>query len=158
VQGRGDPSYVERLERRAAELGVRHRVEFTSEPRERLPDLYAGADAVLFPVQWDEPWGLVPLEAMAVGRPVIASGTGGSAEYLRHEDNCLIYGPRNDAEQLARAVERLAGDAALGARLRDGGLSTAPRFTERRYNEAIAGALAEACGAPAAVRHYAAAP
>jgi glycosyltransferase involved in cell wall biosynthesis len=158
VQGSGDPAYAERLERRAAELGVRHRVEFTSEPRQRLPELYAQADAVLFPVQWDEPWGLVPLEAMAVGRPVIATGTGGSAEYLRHEHNCLIYEPRNSAADLARAVERLASDAALRARLRDGGLSTAPRFTERRYNEAIAAALAEACGAPAATRHYAAAP
>jgi glycogen synthase len=158
VQGRGDPAYVERLERRAAELGVRHRVEFTSEPRERLPELYAEADAVLFPVQWDEPWGLVPLEAMAVGRPVIATGTGGSAEYLRHEHNCLIYEPRHDAAELARAVERLAHNAALRERLRDGGLSTAPLFTERRYNEAIAAALAEACGAPAEIRHYAAAP
>jgi glycosyltransferase involved in cell wall biosynthesis len=158
VQGRGDPAYVERLGRRAVELGVRHRVEFTREPRERLPALYEEADAVLFPVQWDEPWGLVPIEAMAVGRPVIASGTGGSSEYLRHEDNCLIYEPRSDAAQLARAVERLANDAALRARVRDGGLTTAPRFTERRYNEAIAAALAEACGARAEIRHYAAAP
>jgi len=158
VQGRGDPAYVERLERRAAELQVRRRVEFTSEPRERLPDLYAEADALLFPVQWDEPWGLVPLEAMAVGTPVIATGTGGSAEYLRHEHNCLVYAPRNSAEELAAAVERLACDPALREHLRQGGLATAPRFTERRYNEAIAAALAGACGAPPEVHHYAAAP
>jgi glycosyltransferase involved in cell wall biosynthesis len=158
IQGGGDPVYFERLIHRAAEEDVVDRVEFTSEPRERLAELYAEADAVLFPVQWDEPWGLVPLEAMAVGRPVIATGTGGSAEYLSHEHNCLIYEPRGDAAELARAVERLASDASLRERLRDGGLRTAPHFTERRYNEAIARALVEACGAPAEIRHYAAAP
>jgi glycosyltransferase involved in cell wall biosynthesis len=158
LQGRGDPAYVRRLEQRADELGVRGRMEFWAAPRDQLAGVYAEADAVLFPVQWDEPWGLVPLEAMAVGRPVIATGTGGSAEYLRHEDNCLVYTPRNSARDLARAVERLAADPALRARLRDGGLATAPRFTERRYNEAIAAALDEASGACREDRHYAAAP
>jgi glycosyltransferase involved in cell wall biosynthesis len=95
---------------------------------------------------------------MAVGRPVIATGTGGSAEYLRHEHNCLLYEPRGDAAELARAVDHLARNPALRACLRDGGLRTAPLFTERRYNDAIAAALAEPCGAPAEIRHYAAAP
>src|SRR4051812_2581343 len=47
--------------------------------RDAVRDAYAAANAVLFPVTWPEPFGLVPLEAMAVGRPVIATGTGGSA-------------------------------------------------------------------------------
>jgi len=98
---------------------------------------------------------------MAVGRPVVASGTGGSAEYLTDEENCLIYTPRNDARALAEAVDRLAGDADLRARLRDAGLNTAPRFTERRYNEAIAAALdevAERDGARGPGHLYSAAP
>ncbi|HET8673560.1 MAG TPA: glycosyltransferase family 4 protein [Thermoleophilaceae bacterium] len=143
IQGRGDPAYVERLRALADELGVLGRIEFSAAPRERLVDVYADADVLLFPVQWDEPWGLVPLEAMAVGRPVVASGTGGSAEYLRHEENCLVYSPRGSAEELAGSVRRLAADPALRGRLHQGGLATAPRFTERRYNEAIAGALDE---------------
>jgi glycosyltransferase involved in cell wall biosynthesis len=140
LQGRGDPAYVETLP-------ITDRVTFSSEPRERLRDVYADHDVVLFPVQWEEPWGLVPLEAMAVGRPVVASGTGGSAEYLRQEENALIYSPRNSPEALAAAVTRLADDPALRSRLRDGGLPTAARYTERRYNEAIENALAEATGA-----------
>lgn len=135
VQGDGDPDYVDRLRD--------VRVAFSGEPRERLPAVYAGGDAVVFPVQWAEPWGLVPLEAMAVGRPVVASGTGGSAEYLRHEENCLIYEPAESASALAAAVERLAGDAALRDRLRAGGLATAARFSEGSYNRAIAAALDE---------------
>jgi glycosyltransferase involved in cell wall biosynthesis len=150
IQGSGDPSYVERLKQRAAELGVLDRIEFSRAPRERLGEVYADADAVLFPVQWDEPWGLVPIEAMAVGRPVIATGSGGSGEYLCHEDNCLIYSPRNSAQALAEAATRLAGDPSLRARLRDGGLAIAARFTERRYNEAIAAALDELVARPGA--------
>jgi glycosyltransferase involved in cell wall biosynthesis len=150
IQGRGDPAYVERLEARARELGVLDRIEFSTRPRDQLAAVYADADAVLFPVQWEEPWGLVPLEAMSVGRPVIASGTGGSAEYLEHERNCLIYSPRNLGRPLADAVARLASDAGLRERLRDGGLATAPRFTERHYNEAIAAALDEVAAGPGA--------
>ena len=144
VQGRGDDDHLRALRDRAAARGVAERVHFSAEPRARLRDVYAAADALLFPVQWEEPWGLVPLEAMAVGRPVIATGTGGSKEYLRHERNCLVYEPRESAVALATAVRRLAGDDSLRTRLREGGLETAARFTETAYNEAIEGALERA--------------
>jgi glycosyltransferase involved in cell wall biosynthesis len=141
LQGGGDEGYLDELRRRARDLGVAERVRFLSEPRDRLPAVYADADAVLFPVQWDEPFGLVPLEAMAVGRPVIATGTGGSGEYMRDGENCLLFEPRDSAEALAAAVRRLGGDPGLRARLREGGLETAARYTETLYNEAIARAI-----------------
>ena len=139
LQGSGDERYVERL--RARGTG---RIEFSAVPRERLREVYADADALVFPVQWDEPWGLVPLEAMAVGRPVVATGTGGSGEYLEHESNCLIYEPRDSPAALADAVRRLAADENLRERLRTTGLATAARYTERAYNEAIERALLDA--------------
>jgi glycogen synthase len=89
-------------------------------------------------VLWEEPWGLVPLEAMAVGRPVVATGSGGSAEYMRHEQNCLIFKPRDDPAALADAVRRVAGDAALRRRLRENGFETARRHTEDAFNQAVA--------------------
>ncbi len=138
LQGGGDPAYVEELRTHAGSLGVGERVLFAAQPRERIADLYAEADVVVFPVQWEEPWGLVPLEAMAVGRPVVATGTGGSAEYLRDGENCLIFRPRHSPDALAAAVRRLASDEPLRARLRTGGAETAAPFTERRYNERIA--------------------
>jgi glycosyltransferase involved in cell wall biosynthesis len=144
--GSGDPGYVADLRRRAEAAGTAARIRFATAPRDELSGAYAAADAVLFPVQWDEPWGLVPLEAMAVGRPVVATGTGGSGEYLRDGENCLLYSPRDCARALAAAVERLAGDAALRERLRLAGAETAARFTERGYNEAIAAALERAAG------------
>jgi glycosyltransferase involved in cell wall biosynthesis len=140
VQGTGDEDYLRQLRERAPA----GRVTFSTEPRERLPKIYAAADAVLFPVQWEEPWGLVPLEAMAVGRPVIASGTGGSSEYLHHEWNCLVYEPRDSPASLAAAVERMAADEDLRARLRENGFATARRYTESGYNALIEQALEEA--------------
>jgi glycosyltransferase involved in cell wall biosynthesis len=142
IQGSGGNSpYVQLLRARASELGALDRVTFSSRPRAELPAVYADADALLFPVQWDEPWGLVPLEAMAVGRPVVATGTGGSREYLEHERNCLVFTPRDSPEALATAVRRLAADEGLRERLRREGLATAARFTEQAYNDAIERAL-----------------
>ena len=121
VAGSGDRRLEHALRRGGADLlGALDPSELAFE--------YARADAVLFPVEWAEPWGLVPLEAMAVGRPVIATGTGGSAEYLRDGENCLLVEPAQP-EQLRAAVARLAGDPELRARLRAGGLATAREHT-----------------------------
>jgi glycogen(starch) synthase len=142
IQGSGGAEgYREELRSHATALGLGSRVEFSAVERARLPDLLGDADALLFPVQWDEPWGLVPLEAMAVGRPVVATGTGGSREYLTHERNCLIYSPKDSATELASAVRRLSDDSELRDRLRTGGFDTSARFTESAYNDAIARAL-----------------
>jgi glycosyltransferase involved in cell wall biosynthesis len=142
VLGSGDDTYLGELRALAERLGVAARVEFGQRPREQLPVAYAEADALLFPARWEEPWGLVPLEAMAVGTPVVATGTGGSGEYLRDRDNALVVGA--DAGALAGAVRHLAADADLRGRLRGGGFETAARYSERAYNEAIAAALERA--------------
>lgn len=137
VDGPGDQSHRAELEQRVAELGLTGRVTFSKRPRERLRELFGDSDVVLFPVQWDEPWGLVPLEAMAVGTPVAATGAGGSGEYLRHERNSLIFDRSEGAPALAGAVMRLSDDADLRARLRRGGLATAERYTAHAFNEAV---------------------
>ena len=131
VAGAGD-------DRLAAELGSHPRVHLAGalEPRE-LRDAYAEADVVLFPSEWHEPWGLVPLEAMAVGRPVVATGTGGSAEYLERGVNCLLHAPADPAG-LAAAVHRLAGDRDLRRRLREAGFATAARHTLSGFANRVA--------------------
>lgn len=128
ILGMGDARYGARLDRLAKRLGVAERVRFGAVPRGQLQSRFVAADAFLFPVLWDEPFGLVPIEAMACGTPVIATGTGGSAEFLEHERNCLLV-PRYDARALAAAVDRLASDSGLRARLAEGGLKTAREFT-----------------------------
>jgi glycosyltransferase involved in cell wall biosynthesis len=137
VIGGFDAAEEARLRRLASDAGVSERVNFAGQlGRAEIVKAYGDADAVVFPVRWEEPWGLVPLEAMARGRPVVATGRGGSAEYLRDEENCLLF-EADDAGALAAALSRLESDAGLRARLRRGGLETAPRHTEEIFNEAV---------------------
>jgi glycosyltransferase involved in cell wall biosynthesis len=148
VVGTGDPSYEAELRHLAAALGVGERVRLRGPRRAaEMARVMAEADAVLFPVRWAEPWGRVPLEAMATGRPVIATGRGGSAEYLRDGENALLAAP-DDAGALAAAVGRLAADPALRAALRRAGRTTAERHPIARAHEAARVALEEAVSGP----------
>jgi glycosyltransferase involved in cell wall biosynthesis len=138
IIGEGDPVADQRLRAQADRLDVTDRVRIEGfRPRAELPAAYEQADVTIFPVVWEEPWGLVPLESMALGRPVIATGRGGSGEYLRHEDNALLF-EAGDADALAAAVKRLAHDPGLRARLHAGGSKTAPIYTEDVFNGAVA--------------------
>lgn len=136
IAGGGSAAEEQSLRDVAHRYGVQDRITWRGPvAREDLPGLYAAHDAVLFPVVWDEPFGLVPLEAMGIGRPVIATGRGGSGEYLRDGENCLLH-PAQDAVALAGAVRRLAGDESLRSHLRRQGLLTAGRLTSQRYGRA----------------------
>jgi glycogen synthase len=138
IIGEGDPAAEQSLRARADRLGVADRIRLEGfRTRAGLPSAYEAADVTIFPVSWEEPWGLVPLESMALGRPVIATGRGGSGEYLRHEDNALLYEAGNP-DALAAAVKRLAHDPGLRARLHVGGSKTAPLYTEEIFNAAVA--------------------
>ena len=127
LAGPGSPAQRDALERRAAELGVADRVRFRVVPRSVLATEYQRADALLFPSRWQEPFGLTPLEAMACSTPVVGTALGGSAEFLRHEVNCLVV-PPEDPEAMAAAVRRLAVDGGLRNRLMAAGPATASRF------------------------------
>jgi glycosyltransferase involved in cell wall biosynthesis len=82
---------------------------------------------------------------MALGRPVIATARGGSAEYLRDEVNALVV-ERDDPAAVAAAVRRLAEDRDLRARLREGGLTTAATYTADRFHRHLESALRSAVG------------
>jgi glycosyltransferase involved in cell wall biosynthesis len=145
IVGEGDPGAEAELREQARRLGVADRIRLEGfRSRAGLPAAYEEADVVVFPVIWEEPWGLVPIEAMALGRPVVATGRGGSGEYLRDGQNALLF-EAGDAGALAGAVTRLAGDPALRARLREGGAATAPLHTEDVFNAAVLREVEAAC-------------
>lgn len=144
IDGDGDRRHATELAALTDRLGLGSRVQFRCSPPEAVPDSYAAADVVLFPVLWEEPWGLVPLEAMASGRPVVASlAGGGAAEYLRDGENCLQFAP-DDPSAMAATVRRVAEDAELRTRLVTAGRKTAARFTEQAFDEAVERELEQA--------------
>jgi len=144
IVGDGDAGYRKTLSDRASELGVSDRVQFASAvSHEQTIDEYRAADALIFPVEWPEPFGLVPLEAMAVGVPVVATGRGGSADYLEHGVNSLLF-QAGEAAGLAAAIATLAVDSELRERLRAGGRQTAASHTAEAFNRAAAQELAAA--------------
>lgn len=147
VAGSGPESLLADLRALGEQLGVADRVRLVGAvERTDVPALYEAHDAVVFPVIWEEPWGLVPLEAMALGRPVVASGRGGSSEYLRDGENCLLH-TAEDPASIADAVRRLAADEALRERLLAGGLQAASHYTESRFNAAALDQLLAAMSA-----------
>lgn len=125
--GRGAEGERARLRCLAERLGLSDRVTFGSLERDELASRYHSADALVFPSEWDEPFGLVPLEAMACGTPVVATGVGGSGEFLQDGYNCVQFSA-GDPEGLAAAVRTLASDAELRDELVRGGRRTAEQL------------------------------
>ena len=151
IHGDGDAAHGNQLRAVAGQLGVGARLRFSVSDHVEVPAAIANCDALVFPVNWEEPWGLVPLEAMATGRPVVAARSGGgAAEYLQPERNCLAFAP-GDAGGLAAAIRRLADDEALRAALVRGGTATAGRLSERAFVEGLEAEL-EAAVAAGAIR------
>jgi glycosyltransferase involved in cell wall biosynthesis len=85
--------------------GVKRRYvgEVTGRPKW---ELYAGARALLFPIQWPEPFGLVMIESMAAGTPVVAIGHGSVPEVIAHGETGLIVPPDADLATLVDATRR----------------------------------------------------
>ncbi|HUT37393.1 MAG TPA: glycosyltransferase family 4 protein [Planctomycetota bacterium] len=107
------------LEGLVARYGLRPEVEFSGHlPDGELPGVYARARLAVY-VPIDEPFGLIPLEAMACGTPVIASDHGGSLETVVHGETGLHVNPFQP-EAIAAAIRELYFDdariAAMGAR------------------------------------------
>jgi glycogen(starch) synthase len=115
----GTGTYRSALEARAASLGLDGRVRFLGFVDEkRLRGLYAAADLVVVPSLY-EPFGLVALEAMATGTPVLASDTGGLREIVDHGVTGVRFVP-GAASSLAIEAARLLTDGSLARRLATG--------------------------------------
>ena len=110
--------YFERLKRMSAQ---RNDIEFVVSPGDSaLHNLYANCYAVLFPA-FNEDWGMVPLEANAHGKPVIATDCGGPRYSQRNGQTGFLVPPA--ASSFAAAMQRLAENpdltSDLGGRARE---------------------------------------
>src|SRR5204862_6351622 len=70
-------------------------------------DLLGRAKAVLFPIDWDEPFGLVMTESMACGTPVIATPRGSVPEVIVDGETGFVVDPEDYPGQAAAALERV---------------------------------------------------
>ncbi len=112
---RDDPE-ARRLAALAKELDVIDRVELRGRiDREHVAPLIRSADVVVCS-PWYEPFGIVPLEAMACGRPVVASAVGGLIDTVVDGVTGLHVPPRRP-DKLAQAIGRLLADPVLCERL-----------------------------------------
>ncbi|HET8821362.1 MAG TPA: glycosyltransferase, partial [Thermoleophilaceae bacterium] len=88
-----------------------------------------------------EPFGIVLLEAMGLGVPVVAVAAGGPAEIAENGESGLLVGSAS-ADNFADAFERIVTDGGLKARLADGGArAVAERFTTERMVEQLTSAI-----------------
>ncbi len=146
----GDGPERERLQGLARKLNLACQVAFHgSAEGEALHRAYQHSLAVVVPSRWQEPLGIVALEAMACGRAVIGSAGGGLGEVLRGAG--LVF-PNGDAESLSACLERIAEDVPLRERLERRGLERAAQFSlekiAARYQEVYEEILGKAARRP----------
>ena len=133
VAAKVDPCDEDYFHEQIAPLFEAHDVEFLGELGEDdKPAFYAGAAATLFPSDWPEPFGLVMIESLAAGTPVIALRRGSVPEVLVHEQNGYIC---DDTEAMIEAVARLddIDPAACRRRADDFNVSTMCTRYQRAY-------------------------
>lgn len=131
----GQLPHVERyrdavLSRRKA-LGLEQTVAVLGH-RPDVPVVLAGLNVLVCPSE-DEPFGMIVLEALAAGTPVVASDSGGPPEILEHERSGLLFRTGN-ADALGEAVLRLLDDPGLAPRLAaEGRRRVRSAFSSGRY-------------------------
>lgn len=137
----GEGARLEEMRELAPRLGVQERICFKGWlDADGLAEELASASVVVMPSLWPEPFGLVGIEALACGRPVVASSTGGIVEWLQ-DGVCGLCVPPGDARGLARALNELLADP---ERQRAMGLAGSKMVAARFSGETHVAALEEA--------------
>lgn len=107
-------AYADELLSLVAEKDLERQIIFTGYRRD-VPRIMAASDVYAMP-SFEEPFGMVYLEAMAMCKPVIALDNGGAREIIEHEKSGLLSAPR-DLNQLAENIVRLISSPGLCHRM-----------------------------------------
>jgi len=122
IVGGSDPDQIDGFERKrieamVAELGIAHQTQFVGRVgHDLLPLYYTAADVCVIPSHY-EPFGLVAIEAMACGTPVVASDVGGLKFTVVPEETGLLVPPQ-DVDGFAMAIDRILSDELWARKLR----------------------------------------
>jgi glycosyltransferase involved in cell wall biosynthesis len=111
----------------AAQLGLSKRVHFLGSPQNVISELMRTVDLFVFPSRY-EPYGLVVIEAMASGLPVITATTTGASEIVTPESG-VVLSDTEDTETLAQALSRFQSDHELRKRMGKAARSIAEQYS-----------------------------
>jgi glycosyltransferase involved in cell wall biosynthesis len=136
-------SYPDDLRRLAGELGITDKVHFAGHQADVVP--WFDALDVVVHASFGEPFGLVLLEAMALGKPLVAAADGGPLEIVEDGVSGLLVRP-GDPERLASAVLRILRERRLAESLSAGSRVRAEQFSEQRMAAAFALLLSDIVG------------
>ncbi len=133
----GTGQYVNTLKKITTELKLTDSVKFYGHiSRQELEKLYVKSLFVVIPSVWAEPFGKVGIEAMSVGRPVVASDVGGVSEWLDDGKTGFLVLPE-DAEDLADKMLKLLDDKELLKKMSVNAVFHAKNFTIEKHAEKI---------------------
>ena len=148
IVGWQDPEFTAVVRAQAQRLEVTDAIRW-SDPidRSKVPDLYRTHDVLLFPTIWEEPFGLVALEAMAAGCIVVGTGSGGSGEIMVDGQTALLH-PVEDPRAAASRIRQLTDDPALVAHVRAMGRQMAEEHDIERFHRAVFQLMADHAALP----------
>jgi glycosyltransferase involved in cell wall biosynthesis len=127
LEGIPEKTEKERLKKLVESLGLKDIVRFTGNiDRENLPFYYASADVTVVPSYY-EPFGLVPLESMACGTPVVASNTGGLMYTIKDGKTGSLVSPKDPAG-FADKIYELLENATTRKYFRENGIDRVTRM------------------------------
>lgn len=134
----GPGSMKNEMEELSQILGISGRISFLGNiPQERIRDFFLKWDALVFPSELEESLGLVGLEAMACGLPVIGSGSGGMSSYLNSGENGIVFEPGDVSDLVRKICEFYSQDQNYRNQLAINAIVTADRYHSQRVNEAL---------------------
>jgi glycosyltransferase involved in cell wall biosynthesis len=112
--------------------------EFTGwvRPEDRAR-VYARSTIVAVPSLWPEPFGLIGLDAAALGKPAVAFDVGGIHEWLKHDSNGLLISPALGERGLAEAIARLLGNQEERVRMGCESLRMATTFSVAAHVDSL---------------------
>lgn len=123
------PEHLAAAQALGAELGLGERLRFTGHVGD-MPAVYAALDLLAAPSRW-EGFGLMLVEAMAAGKPIVASRVGAIPEVCVEDETALLV-PARDPQALAAALLALLCDPARACRLGEAGVRRAAAFSWAR--------------------------
>lgn len=137
---------VSPYEEKLREMGepIRKKLVFTGYvDYDRVAEIYTSADVVVLPSMWEEPAGMTIIEAMACGKPVITTHSGGIPEYVGEGSCIMLQRDETLIPKLAECIEKVMDDPETAERLSQRAYARASRYDQAYYYQQFLSVLSD---------------